>query len=278
MAVFVFWRKQAAARWFAPFVIFNVVDKKIGAFMSWQLLVAFFASTFFISATPGPNMLLAFQYGMNYGVKRTLWTLAGLSLGLFLLLLSTLLGLDVLSRQSPWILTLIKAVGGGYLLYLGVQTWRTASSGGSLMTEAREMSAEVAAEYFDTPESYAQAGSPAPRTLSSAAVKHVPSNVVLFRTGMWVSLSNPKAILFFAAFFPKFINFSAPLWPQYVLLTIGLFLSETFWQVIYTVGGKKLAGWLDVGSRLMWLNRGCGVIFILIAAALLGEVARTFMA
>jgi threonine/homoserine/homoserine lactone efflux protein len=96
--------------------------------------------------------------------------------------------------------------------------------------------------------------------------------MTLFRTGVWVSLSNPKAILFFAAFFPKFINFSAPLWPQYILLTIGLFFSETIWQIIYTVGGKQLAGWLDVGNRLAWLNRACGVIFILIAAALLVEV------
>ncbi len=76
--------------------------------MSWHLFAVFFASTFFISATPGPNMLLAFQYGLNYGVKRTLWTLAGLSLGLFILLLSTLLGLDVISRQSPWLLTVIR--------------------------------------------------------------------------------------------------------------------------------------------------------------------------
>lgn len=102
--------------------------------------------------------------------------------------------------------------------------------------------------------------------------------MTLFRTGVWVSLSNPKAILFFAAFFPKFINFSAPLWPQYILLTIGLFFSETIWQIIYTVGGKQLAGWLDVGNRLAWLNRACGVIFILIAAALLAEVASTFIA
>ena len=101
--------------------------------------------------------------------------------------------------------------------------------------------------------------------------------MILFRTGVWVSLSNPKAILFFAAFFPKFINFSAPLWPQYVLLTIGLFLSETIWQIVYTLGGKKLASWLDVGNRLAWLNRGCGVIFIIIAAALLAEVINSFM-
>ena len=240
--------------------------------MSWHLFAVFFASTFFISATPGPNMLLAFQYGMNYGVKRTLWTLAGLSLGLFILLLSTLLGLDVISRQSPWLLTVIKAVGAAYLIYLGISSWRDAGDG-SLMKDAREMSEEVASEYSASESnSESTANTPQPRSLSSAAVKVFPSNTTLFRTGVWVSLSNPKAILFFAAFFPKFINFSAPLWPQYVLLTIGLFLSETIWQIVYTLGGTKLASWLDVGNRLAWLNRGCGVIFIIIATALLVEV------
>ena len=243
--------------------------------MSWHLFTVFFVSTFFISATPGPNMLLAFQYGLNYGVKRTLWTLAGLSLGLFILLLSTLLGLDVISRQSPWLLDIIKTVGALYLIYLGVASWRDAGDG-SLMSDAQEMGAEVAADYPSTMQHTADM--PKPRSLSSAAVREYPSNVTLFRTGVWVSLSNPKAILFFAAFFPKFINFSAPLWPQYILLTIGLFFSETIWQIIYTVGGKQLAGWLDVGNRLAWLNRACGVIFILIAAALLAEVASTFIA
>lgn len=248
--------------------------------MSWHLFAVFFASTFFISATPGPNMLLAFQYGLNYGVKRTLWTLAGLSLGLFILLLSTLFGLDVISRQSPWLLTMIKLVGAIYLIYLGVSSWRDSAANNSLMNDASVMSAEVSAELATSSnqiDNIQQSVKLKPRSLSSAAVKAVPSDWMLFRTGMWVSLSNPKAILFFAAFFPKFINFSAPLWPQYIMLTLGLFLSETIWQIVYTLGGKKLAGWLDVGERLAWLNRGCGVIFILIAAALLVEVFSSFI-
>ena len=254
--------------------------------MSWHLFAVFFASTFFISATPGPNMLLAFQYGLNYGVKRTLWTLAGLSLGLFILLLSTLLGLDVISRQSPWLLTAIKTVGAIYLIYLGISSWRDSAVNNSLMGDTSAMSAmsamsaEVSAELAtnsNRPDNIQQSDKLKPRSLSSAAVRAAPSDWMLFWTGMWVSLSNPKAILFFAAFFPKFINFSAPLWPQYIMLTLGLFLSETIWQLIYTIGGKKLAGWLDVGERLAWLNRGCGVIFILIAAALLADVLNSFM-
>ena len=148
------------------------------------------------------------------------------------------------------------------------------------MNDANMMSAEVSAELAITPNQTATSShsdKPMPRSLASAAVKMAPSNGTLFRTGMWVSLSNPKAILFFAAFFPKFINFSAPLWPQYIMLTLGLFLSETIWQIVYTLGGKKLAGWLDIGDRLAWLNRGCGIIFILIAAALLADVFNSFM-
>ena len=242
--------------------------------MSWNLFAVFFASTFLISATPGPNMLLAFQYGMNYGVKRTLWTLAGLSLGLGILLLSALLGLDAISRQSPWLLTIIKALGAFYLIYLGISSWRDAGDG-SLMRDAREMSEEVAADYPATLQTTPDTPMP---SSASAALKASPSDMTLFRTGVWVSLSNPKAILFFAAFFPKFISFSAPLWPQYLVLTLGFFLSETIWQIIYTVGGKKLASWLDVGHRLMWLNRSCGVIFIIIAAALLADVINSFIA
>ncbi len=243
--------------------------------MSWHLFAVFFASTFFISATPGPNMLLAFQYGLNYGVKRTLWTLAGLTLGLFILLLSTLLGLDVISRQSPWLLDIIKTVGALYLIYLGIGSWRDTGGNNRLLDNAGTINTQNTALAADV---IGASKTPQPRTLSSAAVRVSPSNLTLFRTGIWVSLSNPKAILFFAAFFPKFIHFSAPLLPQYIVLTLGLFLSETIWQLIYTIGGKQLAGWLNIGNRLAWLNRACGVIFMLIAAALLIEVASTFLA
>lgn len=195
-----------------------------------------------LSAMPGPNMLLAFQYGLNHGMRQTIWVLLGLSFGLLILLVSALLGIDIISRQLPWLLTAMKLLGALYLIYLGIQTWRHAD-------ESRG---------FATPQTKA------PLSLKTPSQR--------FRQGMWVSLSNPKAILFFAAFFPKFINFEAVLWPQYVLLTLGFFASETTWQMIYTQGGTKLSGWLGSGSRLLWLNRICGLLFIIIALALAWEV------
>ena len=228
--------------------------------MSFEQFTLFFLSTFVISATPGPNMLLAFQHGLNHGVKRTLWTLAGLSVGLFLLLLSALLGLDIISRQFPWLLTLIKVIGALYLLYLGVKSWQTHKEDTKLLDATHSPNIDSTGNNSKN---------------INPKISH--SALSLFRTGVWVSLSNPKAILFFAAFFPKFINFSSTLLPQYIWLTIGFFASETFWQLIYTFGGKKLAKWLATGQRLLWLNRICGLIFILIAVALLWEVGHSII-
>ena len=196
-------------------------------------------------------MLLAFQHGLNHGVRQTIWTLAGLSFGLLILLVAALMGIDIISRQVPWLLTMVKIVGALYLAYLGIQSWRHADDRVGF-NQAASHSQQRSADY-----------------------KKIKTPWQRFRQGVWVSLSNPKAILFFAAFFPKFINFAAPMLPQYILLTVGFFVSETTWQSAYTVGGTKLANWLGSGSRLLWLNRICRIIFIVIALALLAEVIQS---
>lgn len=203
--------------------------------MTIQLFIFFAISTLLVSATPGSNMLFAFQCGLNHGLRRTLWAMSGLMLGLMILLGASLFGLSIISRY-PVVLDSVKVLGAIYLCYLGVQSWR--SDGGSFGSDIEANGSQWA----------------------------------LFRTGIWVSLSNPKAILFFAAFFPKFINFSAPLLPQYVILVIGFYVIETFWQFMYAISGQKLANWLGQGNRLLWLNRLCGTVFIAIAVALIWEV------
>ena len=91
--------------------------------MTFDSFLFFLIRTLLISAAPGPNMLLAFQFGLNYGFKKTLWTLAGLSVGLFLLLAVSLLGLGFISEKAPFLLTIIKVLGALYLTYLGVKSW-----------------------------------------------------------------------------------------------------------------------------------------------------------
>lgn len=206
--------------------------------MTWQIWLLFISSTFFVSATPGSNMLLAFQFGLNYGFKKTLYTLAGLTLGLFILLAISLSFIGWLSQTAPLAFEIMKVCASLYLAYLGVQMWRAAK------------------------EPIGQ----------SQEIRVVPKPFELFKTGVWVSLSNPKAILFFSALFPKFLNPQAELLPQYVILTISFFVIETIWQIIYTVSGKALSAWLGVGERLMWLNRMCALVFIGLACGLLWDI------
>lgn len=219
--------------------------------MNIEQFLLFFVSSLAISSTPGPNMLLAFVHGVNFGVRRTLWTLAGLSSGLFVLLCVALFGLGFINHQLPWALVFVKIGGALYLAYLGIKAWYDKSSLPQTSTAIYTASC-------------------------LPAQKAIPKPNQLFWLGVWVSLSNPKAILFFVAFFPKFINFNAPIFGQYVLLTLGFFVGETLCQLAYVLGGRRLAGWLQDNNRLLWLNRLCGVLFVLIACGLLWEVLSSF--
>ncbi len=202
--------------------------------MDWQTLTLFAVSSFLVSATPGANMLFAFQMGLNHGFQKTLWVMAGLSVGLAVLLTLALLGLGLIAKY-PMVLTVIKVLGALYLIYLGVLSWQDNHK----------------LEQGD---------------------RHIaPSPLKLFQGGVWISLSNPKAMLFFAAFFPKFINFSAPLLPQYAVLIALFFVMESFWQVVYALGGIKFSTWLNHGKRMLYLNRLCGLIFMGIGAMLIYE-------
>ena len=210
--------------------------------MTWSSWWLFVVSTLFISATPGPNMLLAFQYGLNYGTRKTLYTLAGLSCGLLILLCLSIAGVSLVSTQMPVVFQALKAVGAVYLLYLGWQAWHAQNA-----------------------------------ALEGPLVRVQPNRSRLFKVGLAVSLSNPKAILFFAAFFPQFVHHNQPQLPQYLILMASFFVIETLWQLIYVLSGRSLAQWLKQGRRLLYLNRSCAVIYALIAVGLLMEVARFFV-
>lgn len=207
--------------------------------MNYDTWLLFLGSTFIISATPGSNMLLAFQFGLNYGFRKTLYTLAGLSLGLFVLLAVSLALVGWLSQNAPLLFEIMKAAAALYLAWLGIGIWRNAAS-----------------------------------QMGHSGIRVTPTPSKLFCTGIAVSLSNPKAILFFAALFPKFLNPAAPLMPQYIVLTLTFFAVETLWQLIYTGGGRSLTAWLGRGRRLLWLNRSCGAVFVLLAAGLLHDMVK----
>ena len=127
-------------------------------------------------------MLLSLTHGIHHGVTRTLSTMLGLLAGLAIVLSISLAGLGAVLLASAYAFEVIKYAGAAYLIYLGIKTWRGRESG--LNTDA-------------------------PDAVSAWA---------RFRLGIFVSLSNPKAILFGVAFFPQFLDHSRPLGAQAIIL------------------------------------------------------------
>lgn len=93
--------------------------------MSFNLWLAYVATVFLISGTPGPNMLLTMTHGIHHGLGGTLSTMMGLLVGLAIVLSISLGGLGALLLTSAYVFEIIKYAGAAYLIYLGIKTWRT---------------------------------------------------------------------------------------------------------------------------------------------------------
>src|SRR5690606_18884960 len=92
--------------------------------MSQQTWMLYAVMVFFMSATPGPNMLLALNHGIRHGFRSTLMTCFGLMTGLFLIMLGSVAGLGAILAASQVAFSIVKYAGALYLVYIGFRTWR----------------------------------------------------------------------------------------------------------------------------------------------------------
>ncbi|HRI18231.1 MAG TPA: LysE family transporter, partial [Burkholderiaceae bacterium] len=153
--------------------------------MTLSTWLVYLAAATGLSLSPGPNSLLALTHGALHGRQRTLFTIFGGTCGFIVVIALSMLGIGALLQASLAWLTVLKWVGGGYLVWLGIQVWR----------------APPIATALDT-----QAGT-AP-----------PTGVAMFRQGALSALTNPKGILFFAAFLPQFVDPARSLAVQFAIM------------------------------------------------------------
>jgi homoserine/homoserine lactone efflux protein len=147
-----------------------------------HLYLAFIAATTVLILIPGPNVSLIVANAVAYGTPYGLLTVAGTSAAVLVQLGLTALGMTaVLGALAVWF-EWLRWVGVVYLVWLGVRQWRAPPID---LTRTK----------------------PQPRS---------PRAIVL--RGFLVSLTNPKTLLFYGAFFPQFISIDRPLAPQVVLL------------------------------------------------------------
>ncbi len=210
--------------------------------MSLQNWWIFVGATFLISAMPGPNMLHVMTQGMRQGVGRASVSMAGCMLGLLLLFGLSAMGMSALLSALPQLLTAIKLVGAVYLIWVGIRAWRDDSPPIDIDGDGSVAGRRTARE--------------------------------LFRAGFLISISNPKALIFAAAFFPQFVSPALPKAPQFAILLATFVVIEMAWYLTYAFGGRTLARFLRRAEWQRMFNRASGGLFVLFGLSLLAWKQR----
>jgi threonine/homoserine/homoserine lactone efflux protein len=204
--------------------------------MSLQTWWLFVMMTFVVSATPGPNMLLVMSSSARLGFRAAIATMAGCMTALLAMMSISAAGLGAVLQAFPSIFDLLRWAGAAYLAYLGIRSWLSPVQD-AVEGDSRET-----------------------RPLSNPGA--------LFRQGVLVAASNPKAILFAAAFLPQFIHPQLPKFPQFVILLSTFALIETSWYAVYAGSGRHLASYLRSAAVVRAFNRLTAVVFIGFAAVM----------
>ncbi|TPH15171.1 LysE family translocator [Litorilituus lipolyticus] len=196
-------------------------------------LLSLFIPTFFlVSITPGMCMTLAMTLGMSVGIRKTLWMMYGELLGVAIVAIAAVIGVSAIMLKYPQLFNVLKFIGAGYLLYVGVSMWQ--SKGKLALSAASEKTTQV-------------------------------MNKQLFIQGFVTAIANPKGWAFMISLLPPFINTELDLAPQLSLLIAVILLSEFSCMMIYATGGKTIAKLLTQANNVKILNKISGLLMMLVA-------------
>ncbi|GAA0796392.1 LysE family translocator [Marinobacterium sediminicola] len=208
--------------------------------MSVDIWLYYLLAVLVLTASPGPSSLLCMTRGVTSGWTSGAYTALGSLTAITGILTLSFTGLGLVVASSDLLFTLVKWSGAVYLVYLGIK---------SLLSRQ---------------ESYAQA------ELRGPGERRFKAH---FASGFIVGASNPKAILFFTALFPQFIDPAANLWLQYLVFAGTFVVFELSWLLFYAYLGSRSSGWIFASGRARLFNRLTGGVFIG-AGALLSTSSR----
>lgn len=204
------------------------------ALHTWWL---FSATVFFISGTPGPNMLHVMARSVELGLVRSIAAMAGCFCAVLALLSASAMGLTALLLAIPGAFAVLRYAGAAYLIYLGYRAWTAGE------------------EPLDIGE-------------GTQAAERAPLRV--FSTAFAVGMSNPKALLFAAAFLPQFIDTALPKGPQFAVMVATFAVIENSWFFVYALAGRRIAVCLERPAPRRLFNRVTGGAFVVFGLAMAG--------
>ena len=176
----------------------------------------FFITLAPISMMPGINMTYAMSVGMSFGYKHSFFVMAGQLLAIAFVSFSCMLGVGAVLHHFEYAFKALNIIAGLYMLYLGVML------------------------FFGKGE------------LSITNVSNLPSKKQMFINGLIVSVSNPKAWIFFSALLPTFLDKDDPFsLTRMCVITATLVFIEFLALNIYALGGAMLKKFLQTHLRLL---------------------------
>lgn len=194
--------------------------------VSLELWFAFIAAAAIMIMIPGPTTLMVLGHTVSNGWRIGLTSLIGVVAADICAITLSVLGFSALLAASATAFTVMKWIGAGYLVWIGIQLWRAP-----------------------------------PIDLTPTAEKRTNPRGAIMQTFI-VTLLNPKGILFFAAFLPQFIDQALPLWPQVILLMLTFCTLATLIQGFYITVMGRARSRIATPRTLRLMNSTGGVMLV----------------
>ncbi|MBX4952596.1 LysE family translocator [Rhizobium binae] len=205
--------------------------------MSFEAWLAFAAASAIMLAIPGPTILLVVSYALGHGRRTAFATVSGVALGDFTAMTASLFGLGAVLATSAALFTILKWIGGAYLIWLGIKLWRAPVIG------------EPVADNDNLPEE---------------------KSLKIFLHAYVVTALNPKSIVFFVAFVPQFLNPALPFFGQMAIIEATFLVLAILNASTYAFLANSARGLIRKASVQRAVNRTGGTLLIAAGAVTAG--------
>jgi len=194
--------------------------------MNIYTILSFTVFMILTTATPGPAMIYALESGTKYRFYKVFLGAIAISSVASLFAIGAIVGLSAIMTNAAIVYKTLKIAGGCYLVYLGVIKFRAHKSKDVEQNVKREVGLK----------------------------KYIIESIIL-------GLSNPKALIFFAAVFPQFIPENVVFF-DYVVLVLITFMTSLFCLSAYGLGGLKLSELIKKKAFNRVIDYVAGISFV----------------
>jgi threonine/homoserine/homoserine lactone efflux protein len=208
---------------------------------STNQLLAFALLSFILIIIPGPNVLFVISRSLVLGRAAGVGTALGGQLGIYMQVVAVALGIGALVERSMAVFTVVKLAGAAYVIYLGVQAFRHRTQLWAALGTAVE----------------------------AKSVRRI------VRDGFLVGVSNPKAVVFFVAVLPQFVNRAAGHVPVQMLVLGALFIGiAVLCDSSWALAAGTARAWLARSPRRLEVIGGTGGLAMIGLGATLALTGR----